>query len=412
MSRILLITSTLPWPLRRNGGGQRTALLRRALEKWGDVDVLAIGGQQLMDETVTPQSLAENGITKTILREKHEKPAPWYAAGPLRGMHDLLEGWRDRFRPDAAAQKWLREQPPYDIIVARYLAAAMQGGVGTEAAGHSPVLLDFDDMEWQTLQAELAHSPWPGLKGKVGASMVLREVRRLCFASLSLFNHVWVTSEEDDVLLPFDAPPHDVLPNIPYLQGEAISGDSNANDVLFVGDLQLPANRDGLEKFLTEAWPQIRAAIPAAMLRIVGRGLNDDQRNRWSKIPGVDVIGFAPDLAECYRRAAVCIVPTFFGGGTKIKVLEALLYERSVVTTEHALRGYRALNADAPTVWVAPDIAGIADGCITLLKDASLRTDMARRGKAMVERLFSFDRFQKVVDIAMTPLIPSAAVQV
>ena len=105
-------------------------------------------------------------------------------------------------------------------------------------------------------------------------------------------------------------------------------------------------------------------------------------------------------------------MPTFFGGGTKIKVLEALQYERAVVTTEHAMRGYRALNADAPTVWVASDIAGIADGCITLLKDAPLRRDMARRGKIAVDRMFSFDRFQKVVDIAMKPLIPSAAVQV
>src|SRR6185437_15590318 len=194
---------------------------------------------------------------------------------------------------------------------------------------------------------------------------------------------------EDDALLPYDAPTHDVLPNIPYAQGDPVPGESAPNDVLFVGDLQFPPNREGLDRFFTQAWPKITAAIPQVVMRVVGRGLTDDQRARWSKIPGVDVIGYAPNLAQCYQRAAVCIVPTFFGGGTKIKVLEALQYERAVVTTEHAMRGYRALNADAPTVWVAADIAGIADGCIALLKDAPLRRDMARRGKIAVYRMFS-----------------------
>src|SRR5437867_3082729 len=103
MNRILLITSTLPWPLRRNGGGQRTS-----------------------------------------------------------------DG----------------------VIVGRYVAAAMQGGVGTAAAGDVAAVLDFDDMEWQMLEAQLAHQPWPGLKGKLGAAMALREVRRLCYSSLRLFNHL------------------------------------------------------------------------------------------------------------------------------------------------------------------------------------------------------------------------------
>src|SRR5688500_8990660 len=156
MNRILLITSTLPWPLRRNGGGQRTALLRRALSKWGEVDVLAIGGGRLLDDGVTRAMLSEHGITKCIVRKNTSRPAPWYAVGPLRGMHELLENWRDRFRPDETATRWLREQRRYDLIVGRYLAAAMQGGIGTDAGGDVPAVLDFDDMEWQTLEAQLA----------------------------------------------------------------------------------------------------------------------------------------------------------------------------------------------------------------------------------------------------------------
>jgi glycosyltransferase involved in cell wall biosynthesis len=281
----------------------------------------------------------------------------------------------------------------------------LQGGIGTDAAGDVPAVLDFDDMEWQTLEAQLAHEQWPGLKGKIGSAMALREVRRLCMSSLRLFNHVWVTSEEDESLLPNDCPPHSVLPNIPYAQDEFVAKESIEGEVLFVGDLQLPSNRDGLEKFLAHAWPHVREAVPNSILRIVGRGLSDEQRQRWSKLDGVDVIGFAPDLAACYERAALCVVPVFFGGGTKIKVLEALLHERAVVTTEHALRGYGALNADGPVALAALDIAGVAEGCIMLLRDPQRRKEMAARGRVIVSRAFSFERFQGVVDSALSPLL-------
>jgi glycosyltransferase involved in cell wall biosynthesis len=422
MSRILLVTSTLPWPLRRNGGGQRTALLRRALQKHGEVDVLAIGGNMLLDSDVTEPMLADNGVAGCFVRTESPEhtPPPWYAVGPLGGLHDLLESWRDRFRPEPAAVEWLRERMAnplrrYDLIVGRYLAAAMQGGAASEAVARTPKILDYDDMEWQTLAAALEHNPWPGVKGLVGSKLVLRELRQLSARLLHEFQHVWVTSGEDEDLLPLDSPAHSVLPNIPYCEKDADVDappmKDDAADVLFVGDLQLPPNRDGLERFIAEAWPVIRRAVPNAWLRIVGRGLSGDQKQRWSAVPGVDVIGFAPDLARCYADAALCVVPTFFGGGTKIKVLEALLMNRPVVTTQHALRGYDKLNVQGPAVWVAEEMPGLTEGCIKLLTDPALRFEMATRGRAAVLHDFSWDRFQYVVDQAVMPLLKSNGTQ-
>jgi len=417
MSRILLITSTLPWPLRRNGGGQRTALLKRALEKHGQVDILAIGGSQLLDEDVTPDRLAEHGVAGCFIRESTRpiEPPPWYAIGPLAGLHELLESWRNRFRAEPAAVEWLLERMKdpdrrYDLIVGRYLAAAMQGGCAVNGVRHVPMILDYDDVEWQTLAAQLEHEPWPGIKGRIGSAIVLSELRRLSAEALQLFQHVWVTSEEDAAVLPVDAPLHDVLPNIPYVDPsrddeEPSAAKDDSADILFVGDLQLPPNRDGLEQFIAEAWPTIRGAVPNAWLKICGRGLSSDQQARWSRVPGVDVIGFAPDLMQCYADSALCIVPTFYGGGTKIKVLEALLNNRVVVTTEHALRGYRNLNSQGPAVWMAQEMSEFADGCIKLLGNPTLRTEMAARGRAAVLHDFSWDRFQFVVDQAMNALL-------
>jgi glycosyltransferase involved in cell wall biosynthesis len=417
MSRILLITSTLPWPLRRNGGGQRTALLQRAMQRYGEVEVVGVGGMQLRDPNVSDDMLAAHGVSACFVRTADPEPAPppWWAKGPLVSVHDLLETWRGRFRPEPAAFEWLDERlrtpgKGYDLIVGRYLAASLMGGMTNPAAAEIPKLLDFDDMEWQTLEAQLKHDPWPGIKGRIGATMVLNEVRRICFNSLGLFRHVWVTSAEDAALLP-GGQPHSVLPNIPFLESGQeeieLSPNDRASDVLFVGDSQLPSNRDGLEEFIAHAWPSVLARCPRSTLRIVGRGLRDELRARWSSLPGVQVVGFAPELSSSYMNAAVCVVPTFYGGGTKIKVLEALMMNRAVVTTEHALRGYHSLNASGPSVWVAQNFAELADGCVKLIKDIPLRTEMASRGRGAVLRDFSWERFQSVVDGVVRPLLRS-----
>jgi hypothetical protein len=413
MSRILFITSVLPWPLRRNGGGQRSALLLRALRNWGTVDTLAIGGDALYDDSVTPEMLESAGIAGCFKRQPMSpRPSRWML-GPLSGLHQRLETWRGRYRSDPAAASWLSQRAAahrYDLVVVRYLASGCQSGLEEESALRGvPRVLDFDDIDWQALAAHLAHDPWPGIKGRIGASLVMRELRRTCQRSLDQYRHVWVTSAEDARLLAGRA--CSVLPNIPFVEEgdeQHISFEqASGHEAMFVGDLQFPPNRDGLERFLTRAWPIVREHVADAVFHIVGRGLREQQRNRWSAIPGVRVVGFADDLGAYYARSAFSVVPVYFGGGTKIKVLEALTHGRTVVTTEHAMRGYASLQAGGESVAVASDDAGLARWCIRLFEDLALRQAMARRGADVVASQFSFAKVRSVVDATLSPLLPA-----
>ncbi|MGN6725843.1 MAG: glycosyltransferase family 4 protein [Tepidisphaeraceae bacterium] len=401
MKRILLITSVLPWPLRRNGGAQRTALLRDALARHGRVDILAVGGSTLRESTPEfDRQLAEQNVVGCVVRQPVQEKTPWYLPGPLGSVRRVVRQYVSHYEADPQASTLLDQLMQtncYELVVSRYLQPAMQCGLARYA--NVPSVLDFDDIDWLTLAAQISAKPWGGITGPRASRRVLAEVTAVGELALQKFNAVFVTSEEDARQIPRDST---VLPNIPFTDRpdgwlEPLAPAEPSEELLFVGDLQFPPNREGLDRFLTRVWPAVRQQRPRAVLSIVGRGLADADRSRWAQVAGVNVIGFAPDLQECYRRCAMTVVPIYFGGGTKIKVLESLAYGRMVVTTPEAMRGYASLEAEA-AVAVAGSDADFAAHVVRLLNDAPLRAAMAGRGRALVEQAFSPDRFQRVVD--------------
>lgn len=397
MKRILLVTSVLPWPLRRNGGAQRTALLRDALARHGTVDVLAVGGPMLRENTPDfDAKLAAQNIVGCVVMPDQAPRRPWYLPGPLGSVSMTVRKYvrnYEIFAPAAAKFDELMKLHRYDLIVSRYLQPALQCGV--ERYANIPTVLDFDDIDWLTLAAQIAAKPWNGVTGKISAKKVLARITGIGQLALQQFNCVFVTSDEDAMLLPRDST---VLPNIPFSDSPdwiaPLEPKTASEELLFVGDLQFPPNRDGLDRFLTKVWPLVKANRSAATLTIVGRGLSDKDRAKWSQSPGVNVVGFAEDLVACYRSCALTVVPIYFGGGTKIKVLESLAFARAVVTTPQAMRGYAGL----PGVAVAADDAKFAEAIVKLLADPAERQKMADAGRSAVERDFSPARFGLVVE--------------
>lgn len=409
MMRTLLLTSVLPWPLRRNGGAQRTALLQRALEQFGPVDIFAIGGPALRDEADPDfeERLRAQNVIACLVRSAPRPKPPFYLPGPLGSVWSVKRHHQNAYAADpaiAAEFGRVMAAQKYDLLVSRYLQPALHAGVSRHP--QVPKLLDFDDIDWATLDTSLRDKPWPGWSGRVSSRLALKTVRRACDDALKQFKAVFVTSAEDNVLLEDRA---SVVPNIPYSGRDVRLVELPANDasqaILFIGDLQFPPNRDGLDRFLATVWPAVKRAVPEATLTIVGRGLTDERRLRWAAVPGVNVVGFAPDVVDCYRRCAFSVVPVYTGGGTKIKILESLAFGRTVATTDHALRGYATLAEPEPSVAVATDDAQMIDACVTLLTRPPLRNALARRGRLLVTQEFSFERFSALVSAAVQKVI-------
>ena len=102
---------------------------------------------------------------------------------------------------------------------------------------------------------------------------------------------------------------------------------------LFFGHFGYEANRRGVERFLEEGWPEVLRARPQARLAIAGGGMDDALRARLAAVEGVEVLGLVADLPGALAAARAVVVPIWEGGGTRLKVLEALAAGRAVVAT-------------------------------------------------------------------------------
>jgi polysaccharide biosynthesis protein PslH len=112
-----------------------------------------------------------------------------------------------------------------------------------------------------------------------------------------------------------------------------IAPGGDRDTVLFFGQLGYEPNAQGLRWFLDAVWPLVLRDAPSATLRVVGAFAGDRLAAAIDRAPRAELVGFVPSLAAELERARVVVAPIPFGGGTRIKVLEAMAAARPVVGT-------------------------------------------------------------------------------
>lgn len=138
-----------------------------------------------------------------------------------------------------------------------------------------------------------------------------------------------------------------------------------APEYIFLGQLSLPHNEDGLRSFLTNVWPSVLAARPDARLRVVGRNPRRALVDLIARLAdSVTLEGFVPDLSGLLGRSAALVNPLRFGSGVKLKIVEALGAGLPVVSTTVGADGV-ADGADAG-VLVADEAASLTDLLISI----------------------------------------------
>ena len=108
--------------------------------------------------------------------------------------------------------------------------------------------------------------------------------------------------------------------------------------MVFTGSMDWLPNEDGMTYFCREILPQIRQAEPEATLSIIGRAPTPAVR-KLAEIPGVEVTGRVDDVRPHIARGAVYVVPLRIGGGTRLKIFEAMSMAKAVVSTTVGAEG-------------------------------------------------------------------------
>jgi glycosyltransferase involved in cell wall biosynthesis len=216
-------------------------------------------------------------------------------------------------------------------------------------------------------------------------------------AAVARFHHVVAVSENDRALMSemIDPSRITVVPTgVDLAQyraaaeaSEHVDGVTNdkrddAPVILFLGSMDWEANIDGVDYFVREIFPAVREAVPRARFRIVGR--DPAARVRRLASDAVEVTGTVPSVVEHLREATVFVVPLRIGGGTRLKIFEAMAAGRAVVSTTVGAEGLDV--TDGRDLILADDARSFADAVVKLLLDRERRREMEQAASKLAER--------------------------
>lgn len=174
-----------------------------------------------------------------------------------------------------------------------------------------------------------------------------------------------------------------VLPNgasVPEVQWNA----GGLTSVLMVANYDYEPNREGLRWFMEHVWLQVLNEHPTASLRVVGKGSN---KLDLEDTPGVRQIGQVVDLSHEYLNSACCVIPVLSGGGSRLKLLEAMAYGIPIVSTTFGASGIEHEN----TVSIADTPNAFAVAVSACLQNDRILLDRATRAREVIAKNYTWD---------------------
>ena len=151
--------------------------------------------------------------------------------------------------------------------------------------------------------------------------------------------------------------------------------------MVFTGSMDWLPNEDGMTYFCREILPKIRQAEPDATLSIIGRAPTPAVR-KLADIPGVEVTGRVDDVRPHIARGGVYIVPLRIGGGTRLKIFEAMAMAKAVVSTTVGAEGLPVTSGR--DIEIADEPARFAHSVVHLMRDHEARRAIEAAARQLV----------------------------
>ena len=271
---------------------------------------------------------------------------------------------------------WQLEWTPY--------AAALRGLAGT------PTLLvahNVDTLLWQRYYETERHP--------VKRWFIKQQWRKFERLERRMFGEATrvVTVSPDDAAIvrdQFGVGRVDVVDNgIDRAYFEGVKGCREPHHILFLGSLEWRPNLDAVRVLLDQVFPQVRAREPATRLLIVGRNPPPWLVQRTQALDGVDLHANVADVRPFLGRSGVMAVPLRIGGGSRLKILEALATGLPVVSTRVGAEGL-ALQGGEHLV-VVDGVNDMAAALVDCIRAPGRAVEMAERGRQLVLERYDWD---------------------
>lgn len=374
--RILFLSSWYPDPP-DNGSKLRVLHLLRGLAQTHEVSLLSFTQKGHANE--------KTGLLQAICREV--QTVPWQPYVP--------QSWRARLglmglTPRSLAATYVPEMAQrirqtlakehIDLVIASELGTARYADC---FQGH-PAL--FEEVEVGLFAEQAARAA--SLQQRLRHHLTWAKHRRYLARTLRRFCACTVVSAREQALVAQAVPGYgaiEVIPNCVDLAAYAdVSETPAAHSLIFTGSFRYFANHEAMDWFVRAVYPQIQAQVPDVTLTITG-----DPAGK-SLPPAANMIqtGIVDDIRPWIARAGCSVVPILSGGGTRLKILEALALRTPVVTTTKGAEGLAVehgvhlLIADTPHAF--------AEAVLRLLQEPGLRDRLADAGYRLVQTQYDW----------------------
>jgi len=379
--RILFLATWFPYPP-DNGSKLRVYHLVRALGQAHEVSLLSFAFATARPEDAAPprqwcqqvdvvaiDPFAANwaGALRTFL-----SPSP-VAARPLPAMRQ-------------AATRWLQAQP-FDAVIA---STEMTAAYALQSPPAAAKILEEHNSLTRWMHERYGEQSNAGQRLRCWASW---QKTRLYEARLfKQFDLVTMVSVQDQAVCRADLPGYrgrvEVVPNgVDCAHNRPGLAQPQPASLVFNGSLTYSANYDAMRWFLAEVYPRIRTQVPEVTLAITGStesvnlaGLALDD--------SVHLTGFVQDVRLPVAGAAVAVAPIRQGGGTRLKILEAMALGTPVVATTKGAEGLEVVAGEH--LLLADTPATFAQATLALLGDADLRARLTVAARRLVEERYDW----------------------
>ena len=393
--RVLHFAPRVCWPL-DTGAKLRNYHLARVLSRRAQVTLLAFGDEG--DDDALPPESSENFYDQIVA----VKRAPGYTPSKiLRGALGRMPLSLLNYTTDAMRQALenILNEHSFDIVQVESIHLMAYLPAIRAARSRSLVVCD-----WHNIESELMQRYSERERSFLRRKYARRTARQLSVleqrASRDFDAHVTVSDRDRQRLLQLNpAAKAFVIENgvdSSQYSDEQIEkayaawhshDDSRSRRILFVGSMDYHANIGGVVDFAREVWPGLHDSRPELVFTIVGRDPATEVRALRS-IAGIEVTGTVDDVRPYYREAIAAIVPLKVGGGSRLKILEAMAAGVPVVSTTLGAEGLDVQNGE--NILLANTNQELAEAIIRLVESDAQREQLRSGGRVLVSARYEW----------------------
>jgi len=204
-----------------------------------------------------------------------------------------------------------------------------------------------------------------------------------------------VVSENDGTLLRV-INPHaavEVVPNGVDIDYFSQNDESETMSLIYTGGMNMFANRDAILHFLKHSWQLVKAEEPGVNFYVVGQDPSKELLEFAEADKHVIVTGYVDDVRPYISQSAVYVVPLRVGGGTRLKILDAMSMKKAIVSTSIGCEGLEV--TPNKNLLIADDPVQFAENILRLLRNTEERKRLGLAARKLVEKRYSWENIGK-----------------